>query len=69
MNDRSQPGPAAAADPDPAGTSAIEARRDELRAAVKRRLTDIEEGRVDDLGEALDKIEAMLDELEASKRP
>jgi len=46
----------------------LEARRAELRAAVKRGLEDIEEGRVHDLGEALDRIEAMLDELEASKR-
>ncbi|MGA9583459.1 MAG: hypothetical protein WBR13_15975 [Allosphingosinicella sp.] len=69
MNDCSQPGSADDANPDPAGPSAIEARRDELRAAVKRGLTDIEEGRVADLGEALDRIEAMLDELEATKRP
>lgn len=52
--------------PDAASNNA-EARRDALRAAVKRGLTDIEEGRVVDLGEALDRIEAMLDELEASK--
>jgi predicted transcriptional regulator len=45
-----------------------EARRAELRAAVKQGLDDIEEGRVVDLGEALDRIEAMLDELEAVKR-
>ncbi|HYI39403.1 MAG TPA: hypothetical protein VE053_03705 [Allosphingosinicella sp.] len=45
-----------------------EGRRGELRAAVKRGLQDIEEGRVADLGEALDRIEAMLDELEATKR-
>jgi hypothetical protein len=46
-----------------------EIRRAELRAAVKRRLEDIEEGRVADLGEALDRIEAMLDELEATRPP
>ncbi|HYG47286.1 MAG TPA: hypothetical protein VD846_05015 [Allosphingosinicella sp.] len=51
-----------------AATDGIEARRGELRAAVKRRLADIEEGRVADLGEALDRIEAMLDELEAVGR-
>ncbi len=51
-----------------AGSSEREARRAELRAAVKRGLEDIEEGRVVDLGEALDRIEAMLDELEAAKR-
>ncbi|HEY0130719.1 MAG TPA: hypothetical protein VGB57_04880 [Allosphingosinicella sp.] len=51
-----------------AGSSEREARRAELRAAVKQGLVDIEEGRVVDLGEALDRIEAMLDELEAAKR-
>lgn len=44
-----------------------EARRAELRAAVKRGLQDIEEGRVVDLEAALDRIEAMLDELEAAR--
>ncbi|HEU0097218.1 MAG TPA: hypothetical protein VFQ67_00455 [Allosphingosinicella sp.] len=42
-----------------------ETRRAELRAAVKRGLEDIEEGRVVDLEAALERIEAMLDELEA----
>jgi predicted transcriptional regulator len=50
-------------------SSHCEARRDALRAAVKLGLKDIEEGRVVDLDAALDRIEAMLDELEASKRP
>jgi hypothetical protein len=50
-----------------AETNGLEARRAELRAAVKRGLADIEEGRVVDLGEALDRIEAMLDELEAAR--
>jgi predicted transcriptional regulator len=54
--------------PAAAGSDA-EARREELRAAVKRGLEDIEEGRVVDLNSALDRIESMLDELEASKRP
>lgn len=60
--------------PPPSGEDAVsardamgETRRAELRAAVKRGLEDIEEGRVVDLGEALDRIEAMLDELEATK--
>lgn len=44
-----------------------EARRAELRAAVKRGLEDVEEGRVVDLEQHLDRIEAMLDELEAIK--
>ena len=64
MDDCSQIGPD---DGDRASTSALDARRDELRAAVKRGLHDIEEGRVVDLGEALDRIEAMLDELEATR--
>jgi predicted transcriptional regulator len=57
---------------DEGGSSASEggerdARRAELRAAVKRGLEDIEQGRVVDLEAALDRIEAMLDELDASK--
>jgi predicted transcriptional regulator len=66
MNDCSPPGPASGSSPD-ASSSGVEARRDELRTAVKRGLAEIEEGRVADLGEALDRIEAMLDELEATK--
>ena len=34
---------------------------------MKRGLEDIEEGRVVDLEAALDRIEAMLDELEATR--
>ena len=45
-----------------------EARRSELRAAVKQGIEDIEQGRVVDLEAAFDRIEAMLDELEAGKR-
>lgn len=45
-----------------------EARRDYLRAEVKRGLEDIEENRVVDLEAAFERIEAMLDELEAAKR-
>ncbi len=51
-----------------AASSEAQARREELRAAVKQGLEDIEEGRVVDLEAALDRIEAMLDELEATKR-
>ncbi len=46
-----------------------EARLAWLRAAVKQGLEDIKGGRVSDLEGALDRIEAMLDELEAAKRP
>jgi predicted transcriptional regulator len=52
--------------PDSTAGNELEARRAELRAAVKRGLEDIEEGRVDDLEAALDRIEAMLDEMEAA---
>ena len=56
-------------DDSPASAAATEreARRAELRAAVKRGLEDIEQGRVVDLEGALERIEAMLDELEAGK--
>lgn len=45
-----------------------EARLDGLRAAIRRGLEDIKAGRVDDPEAAFDRIEAMLDELEAAKR-
>jgi predicted transcriptional regulator len=45
-----------------------EARLAWLRAAVKEGLEDIKGGRVADVEGALDRIEAMLDELEAGKR-
>jgi predicted transcriptional regulator len=52
-----------------ASSSEAEARRDELRAAVKRGIEEIEEGRVVDLEAAFERIESMLDELEAARRP
>lgn len=66
MDDFSPPGPPD--DDGPAASDAYEARRAELRAAVKQGIEDIEQGRVVDLEEAFDRIEAMLDELEAGKR-
>lgn len=39
-----------------------------LRSAVERGLEDIKAGRVADLDQAFERIEAMLDELEAAKR-
>ena len=65
MDDRSPPrsGDDAASAPAAIG----EARRAELRAAVKRGLEDVENGRVADLEQHFDRIEAMLDELEAIK--
>jgi predicted transcriptional regulator len=40
----------------------------DLRAAVTLGLEDIKAGRVVDLDEAFDQVEAMLDELEAAKQ-
>ena len=68
MDDNRHP-PSADDEASGAAQSSMEARRAELRAAVKLGLEDIEEGRVEDLEAALDRIEAMLDELEAGKRP
>jgi hypothetical protein len=39
-----------------------------IRAAVERSLEDIRTGQVSDLDTALDRIESMLDEIEAVKR-
>ena len=39
-----------------------------LRAAVERGLEDVRAGRVTDLDAAFDRIETMLDEIEAAKR-
>lgn len=68
MDDRPSLDPAEDDGTAPVGGSDHEARRAELREAVKRGLEDIEQGRVADLESALDRIEAMLDELEATKR-
>lgn len=65
MDDSSPPRSGENAAPIPAAMS--EARRAELRAAVKRGLEDVEEGLVVDLEQHLDRIEAMLDELEAGR--
>jgi hypothetical protein len=67
MDELSPPGSSNDGSP-AAGGSEAEARRDELRAAVKRGIEEIEEGRVVDLEAAFDRIESMLDELEAAKR-
>jgi predicted transcriptional regulator len=59
-------------DDDGSGSPASGGREDRLawlRAAVKEGLEDIKGGRVADVEGALDRIEAMLDELEAAKRP
>ena len=68
MDDRSQPVSDEDGNCAAPGSREREARVAELRAAVKRGLEDVEEGRVVDLEEAFDRIEGMLDELEAVKR-
>ena len=67
MDNISQPGSSDDAASADAGHDAVEARRAELRAAVKRGLEDVENGRVVDLEQHFDRIEAMLDELEAER--
>ena len=67
MDDRSQPEPSGN-DGSDTGNDGRDARLDELRAAVRRGLDDIKAGRVDDPEAAFERIEAMLDELEAAKR-
>lgn len=39
-----------------------------VREGVRRGLADVEAGRVVDLDEAFDQVEAMLDEMEAARR-
>ena len=62
---------------DPSGTGAgegepLEREREDrlaaIRAAVERSLEDVKAGRVADQDAALDRIEKMLDEIEAAKR-
>jgi predicted transcriptional regulator len=67
MDDRPQldPGSDDGAD---AGSGGHEARLAKLRATVQAGLDDIKAGRVTDLESAFERIEAMLDELEAAKR-
>lgn len=67
MDDRPQLAPGDDDNPDAAG-GGREARLGWLRAAVKAGLDDIKAGRVEDLEAAFERIEAMLDELEAAKR-
>lgn len=45
-----------------------EARLAAMRAAVEQGLEDVRAGRVADLDAAFDRIERMLDEIEAAKR-
>ena len=68
MDDRSQTVSGEDGNSAAPGSREREARVAELRAAVKRGLEDVEAGRVVDLDEAFDRIEGMLDELEAAKR-
>ena len=68
MDDRPQLAPGGDDNPDSAAGGGSEARLGWLRAAVKDGLEDIKAGRVDDIDSAFERIEAMLDELEAAKR-
>jgi hypothetical protein len=68
MDDRPQLDSTDDDSPDSAESGRREARLSSLRAAVKDGLEDIKGGRVDDLEAAFERIEAMLDELEAAKR-
>jgi predicted transcriptional regulator len=45
-----------------------EARLAMLRAAIQRGIDDGESGRVVELDEAFDRVEAMLDEMESARR-
>ena len=68
MDDRPQLNPSDDDTPEAPGSGGREARLGWLRAAVKDGIDDIKSGRVADLEAALERIEAMLDELEAVKR-
>lgn len=68
MDDRPQLGSSDDDSSTALGSGEREARLRGLRAAVERGLEDIKAGQVVDLEQAFDRIEAMLDELEAAKR-
>jgi hypothetical protein len=64
-------GGASPADPGGGGLSTDREREERLaaiRAAVEQSLEDVKAGRVADQDAALDRIEKMLDEIEAAKR-
>ena len=68
MDDRPQLDSAEDDSPDAAANGGREARLGRLRTAVRDGLEDIKAGRIDDLEAAFERIEGMLDELEAAKR-
>lgn len=68
MDDLSHPGSGDDGDGAPPLSSGREMRLNGLRADIERGLEDIKAGRVVDLEAAMDRVEAMLDELEAAKR-
>jgi hypothetical protein len=68
MDERPQLAPSDDDNSESAGGGGREARLGWLRSAVKDGLEDIKAGRVDDVEAAFERIEAMLDELEAAKR-
>ncbi|MFL6845615.1 MAG: hypothetical protein ACJ8ER_12125 [Allosphingosinicella sp.] len=70
MDDHPEIEPGETASPDATAPSdgEREARLAQLRAAIQRGIDDADAGRVVDVDEAFDRIEAMLDELEAARR-
>lgn len=58
----------ASSDEGPGAVGNREERLAAIRAAVERGLEDIRAGRVADLDAALDRVERLLDEIEAVKR-
>jgi predicted transcriptional regulator len=70
MDDRPEIEPGESASPEATADSHSEreARLASLRAAIQRGIDDADAGRVVDLDEAFDRIEAMLDRMEAARR-
>jgi predicted transcriptional regulator len=68
MEDPPQIGPDPTRDDSDHREGAHEARLASLRAAIQRGIDDGEAGRVVDLDEAFDQVEAMLDDMEAARR-
>lgn len=68
MDDPPQIGPDRTLDDSDHRETDHEARLAALRAAIQRGIDDGKAGRVVDLDEAFDQVEAMLDEMEAARR-
>lgn len=68
MDDPPRIGPERALDDSDRRGKDDEARSEALQAAIQRGIDDGDAGRVVDLDEAFDRVEAMLDEMEAARR-